>query len=497
MQKQASFFFLLLALLPLSSFAQQIFAGLVKESSFPVMNYTVFKEGYPLMVAPGGGGQFVYIEYWRKTTTQKDVQGRRETNYYLQRYGIPDYGEQWFRPLSYEGHDQIPLVLDLLKLEKHFVVFGKQYSEKDKRFNVVGRWFSFDGKSPELDATLVSKYDKGNKKDYTDRFFTSNNEKFVMWIGSEGTRNFVSIFTEEGKELYAKEMKTPYSDKYIIKDAALDDKGNPAFLMATSRQTFSLKDTAMPPVIVRYNVTEDKFTSSKIKLDSTFFLNGHLRFRSNGEAVVAGVCSDNSPMGISNGLKLGKNATRWTHFFMKRYDLDSMKVIADSVSVIPYKLQEKYGSDGANFATSEMVIDGESVILINEEHYKSGDTEVYGDIGCITFRMADGAAVWAQVIAKKQRDKPGTEYFSYTLGKYKGRLHFIFLTEMGAQGKLVCHSMDAGSGKITERVLASNEEALFYFFPKRSRMVSDRHIILIGTGDPTKNAYKLMTVAFQ
>ncbi|MEL7340781.1 MAG: hypothetical protein AAGM67_09870, partial [Bacteroidota bacterium] len=88
------------------------------EQLFPVEGYSVFEMGYPLRVTPAGQGNFAFLEFWAE-----GKQGRRIANYYLQAYGINDYVEHWFKPVTNEGFEPMQIT-DLVKLEKCFAVIG-------------------------------------------------------------------------------------------------------------------------------------------------------------------------------------------------------------------------------------------------------------------------------------------------------------------------------------------------------------------------------------
>jgi hypothetical protein len=496
MKKMQLLWLLAAIMFPALLVAQQPSAALVKERTFPVEGYTVFKMGYPLMVAGAGDGTFMYIEFW-----EAGKQEHKTRNFYLQKYGIPDYGELWFRPLTYEGYEQMPEVFELMKLEKNYVVFGRQYID-NKKYKIVGRWYDSEGKSPALEPNELFKFDKISGKDLQHKFMASPSEKYMMWWASDGGgRNYAAVWSSIGVELWKKEIKTPYGSNYVIRESVVDDKGNPTFLMVSSKQSFNLKDTANAPIILHYNVKEDKYTSEKVNLGKTFFINGHLQLvgKNKNEVIVTGICSNGiATDGIVNGSKTGGEVRPWTNIYMSRINLDSMWTLADSVCPIPLKWQEKYtGEGGSNFTDYRLIIEGNMAVLAFEEHYVAGDKNLFFDIGVLGVNIEDCSTTWGQIVAKKQRDNGNGDFLSYTTGKYKGKVHFIYISEMGASGKLMATSIDAKTGKSTEKVFITNEESKYYFFPSRSHMVSDRHLILIGPGNPTQNAYKLMTIAFQ
>lgn len=478
---------------------------LSNEEVFHIKDYSVQEYGYPLMVAPAGTDDFLYIEYW-----PENIAGRKESNYYLQKYKINDYGEVWFKPLTNIGYDQIPEVLDLMKFDKKYVVLGHMYSNKEKRTITVARFFEMDGKCADLEPVVISKYSRdAPKKDLNETFYVSPNEKCMMWFASNGAKHYATAWSSTGENMWGKEIEFPISDKYTIKDAAIDDKGNATFLLLNSKPTYTLKDTANKPMLMRINNISGQIAYEKIVLDSAYMILGHIKLINNDMVAVAGVASNFDPKsnqkpGILNGVKAGINNQRWTHFYYGQYKLaDSLSIVSDSLSEIPERWKNFY-QEGATFTASKLVLDGgattknilPSATLIFEEKYRSSDKIFFGDIATIGFQQGKGNVIFSERIAKKQIDNGSGAYFSYSLGRTKGKLYFVYLTEKGAAGKLMCKTLDLKSGVITEKILALNGESMYFFFPDRSRMVSANQMILIGVGNPSQNNYKLMTITF-
>lgn len=490
-----------LATLSQTLYAQQI----SQEQVFKAQKYSVFEYGYPLMVAPAGADDFLFIEYW-----PGEIAGRKEDNYYLQRYNIRDYGELWFKPLTYIGYDQMPEVLDLHKLDKKYVVIGHQYADA-KKTKTVARFFDPDGKSLELDVTPISKYDKGAAaKEPIEKLYYSPNDKCFMWFAETGGKYYAAAWSTNAENVWNKTLEIPYGDKYKVIDAVIDDKANPTFLLKQAKPSYSKKDTAFPPIIMRMNAASGKFTAEKIDIDSLYMLHGNIKLINNEELILAGVISNSDPkdktkVGIPNGAKAGMQGQRWTNFYCSTYKFggDSVKFVRDSISDIPDNWTDKYGTVGSNFVTSRLEIEQttksgveSTAVLIFEEVYNQDDKIFFSDIGAIGFRLATCENAFASIIAKKQRDQGSGQYYSYTLGQTKAKCHFVYLSEAGASGKLLCQTLDLKTGKITEKILAKNDQALYYFFPSRSRMVNANQMILIGAGNPSMNNYKLITVMF-
>ena len=121
---------------------------------------------------------------------------------------------------------------------------------------------------------------------------------------------------------------------------------------------------------------------------------------------------------------------------------------------------------------------------------------LYYDIGVIRMDMAEGKIKWASFFEKKQRDYESGEMLSYVPGIVEGNLHFVYLNERGAQGKVVCSTMNLESGEVTEKTLLKNDYARALFFPQRSSMVDDNTMMLMGVGHPNEDNYSLIQIEF-
>ena len=167
----------------------------------------------------------------------------------------------------------------------------------------------------------------------------------------------------------------------------------------------------------------------------------------------------------------------------------------------PEAWTKRYGGErGANFSLGEIVEHDNNLYWVMEEFYTQMHREqlqfLYYDIATIGIDMESGEIQWANTFEKKQRDYKSGNLLSYTLGVAKGQLHFVYLNERGAQGKILCTSINMADGKTTTTPLARNSKATYLFFPKRSVMVGGGKMILMGVGNPVSNDYKLIEVSF-
>lgn len=163
---------------------------------------------------------------------------------------------------------------------------------------------------------------------------------------------------------------------------------------------------------------------------------------------------------------------------------------------MPEKLELKYQDEGANFAESRLIVNRNHSILLLEEQYTRKKNLYYLGISCVGFDLDKEELIWTQIIDKRQIYAQSDRFLSYTAGIARERLRIVYLTNMSAMGDLLCTSIELSSGRIRHKSLASNEEARYIFFPKRSSMISTLEMVLLGLGNPASNDFKLITVSF-
>ncbi|MEZ4825041.1 MAG: hypothetical protein R3C61_01925 [Bacteroidia bacterium] len=478
------------------SFSQGQFIS--TEHIFAADGYSVFEVGYPLKVAPGVEHKFVFMEYW-----MAGKEKRRIENYYIESYGIRDYVEHWFQPVTNEGFEPMQ-VTDLRRLENVYAVIGLQYIQEEKEVHTVSRFFTLDGSSRTTEPVKISTYTKKPKKDYEERIEISPRMKYMVWMGKIAENYYFSVWDGSGNEVWKKELTIPYiQDKYQIKDLRIDDKGNLYFLMEPNVPVVFRKEKK-PLILLRYIQEKEEFMTEIVSTDGlSDVMDSHLAFLRNYDIIVAGVLSRDGATGILNGANTGSEAVSraWTHVFMKRYTREEnnwhqLVLEADSISPIPEKWVRHYQERGSDFTLSKIIPEDETAVVILEEHYMTKKKLYYYDLGCLGFNTRNGALVWNEIVEKRQRDSQSNAFMSYVAGIARERLRLVYLTERGASGQLLCTSIELGSGKRKDKMLASNEASNYLFFPSRSGMVSNFEMVLIGMGNPDQNDFKLITISF-
>jgi hypothetical protein len=490
MHTQFSCFVLFFLLLISAGRGQRI----INEKIFPVDGYNVLDRGYPVKVAPGANGTFVFLEYWAE-----GVEGHRTANYYLQNYGIHNFTEYWFQPVTAEGFEEMQIA-DIQRMENGYVVLGYQYISELRTAHAVGRFFDAAGKPIEDAPIRLSNYEKVPGNQFKDRFVMSFKRNLVMWLGQTSRELFMTVRRDNGKPLWEKVVKMPeLNANYKVSSVMLDDLGNPTFLLNLVKPTHTYRDTLTPPLLMRYLHEKDMLITEPVRVSNPgIILNTQLGQLNKDEIVVTGILSGTSDTGISNGAKIDKLPKQWTHVFFHRYKMDpAFRQTLGIVSPIPEKLTTYYAEAGANFSLAQLVLDNGTAALLFEEHFIHKDRVYFYDIACMGFDANSGKQTWSRIIRKTQRGGGSSVAFlGYVAGVARDRLRVVYLTERGAPGKIMCASIDMRSGERRDKMLASNEEARYLFFPARSGMVSGSEMVLIGMGNPDQNDFKLVTIGF-
>ncbi|MEM6347806.1 MAG: hypothetical protein AAF927_28210 [Bacteroidota bacterium] len=479
--------FLFCSALMLSAKAQYISA----EQVFPVEGYSVFQMGYPLQVLPAGQGNFAFLEFWAE-----GKQGRRVANYYLQAYGINDYVEHWFKPVTNEGFEPMRIT-EMVKLEKCFAVIGKQYQAKSKGEQTVARFFGLEGKPFAAEPVQISNFSKigRNQREWV---VHSPKKKFMAWVGAEGEKTYLTIWGNYGGKQGEKIISLPYSEeKYEIQEVMINDEGEVFFLSSYNRSSSETK----PLVLNKYVLSEERFLTSLITLDASKKTEMvKMAFNFEQDILIIGGLSGLGGTGLSNGAKVERgDISVITHIFCQRLEnsKDELSIVADSVSSIPQKWIDYFAEKGgSNFSTAEIIVSREGISLLWEERYEAKKRYYCYALGILGIDSESGGVTWNRLIAKRQRDQNSDQFLSYVAGVNQGKLRLVYLSERGARGNLMCISIDMVSGERKDKILASNESAEYLIFPRSSSIVSGREMVLVGMGNPSQNNYKLITITF-
>lgn len=475
---------------------------LIDQTTFSADAYNIGKMGYPSRICTDTRGNAVYVEYFQATN------GRRMANRYVQAINPKKYEELWAKPITKEGQPPMNFK-DIRRLDRSFLIFGTQEDPKSKVYKVVGQFFSLTGSEigPLQNISNYETFDV-KSKGFVDEYAISSDSTKFLWLGMNPNedpkkrRHFASVWGGDGRYLWSQELQLPRAaERYIIRQALVDKRGNAYFLMTYEKYTNTAADTAKLPVIVKYDFKQKSYAEFPIVLTNASVPAIELFLTTQNEMVAIGVSAKTTGSGMLNGQKAYSAALRWTDFFYKKFNImEGMRLKQENTLEIPKSWLEKYKENGANFTQTKAIEKNNQLLWLLEEAYtqnKDGGIQfIRYDVGIVAINLSEGVIQWATTFEKKQRDFNNDFLFSYTPAVVGNKLHCVYVTEKGAQGNLVVTSVNTETGETNTKELISNQESLYYFFPARSGMVDEKTMILMGVGNPTANEYKLIKIKF-
>lgn len=487
-----AFLLLLMGLNELS--AQQI----IEEQYVPIRGYDIREVGYPFGVVPVGSGKFAYVQYWKESKMHP------ADNYYLQCLSYNDFEGIWYQQVMEYGRDRFQMG-EVHRVGKSVIVTGTLFMPSNKTYQTVFRYFGLDGKPLHNGAVQISNWQEKHKVMEDESFHHSPNNQRILWMGKDEKDLHCSVWDDQGNKVWNQVLNLPHVDKkYTFKDVTITNEGYPIFLLEANRPNYTLKDTALPPLIVRYHPKREKYHTDTLALDSAYSIHTQMKLLDNQQLVVAGIFGQENPEGMPNGAKIEKKAKIWNGIFFKKLQLvntDSTRVLADSLSPLPQSWVDHYGEEGSNFSEFRIIAQKtkkqEHALLVMEEVYADKKRVFFYDVGCIAFDTDMGNVKWFKRIQKRQRGQGGASLLSFTSELTTNNIHFVYLSERGARGSLISTSFSLKDGKRRDFKLASNEAATYLFFPGSSGKVGNAILVLIGMGNPGQNDYKLMTVRLE
>lgn len=495
MRKIAFFTAFMLLFAAQSLFAQRITA----EKSFKV-NYPINQVGYPSQIVPNKDNNFTYVEYW------VNGEEHRYTNYYVQTYN-PKFEEVWFRPVTKDNDPQLANITDVVRLNDGVAVIGQQYSAGIKRMATKMQLFELNGRE-KGSLQMISTFTKKAKKGYLESISVSPDQKSLFWMGhnpgaSAKKRDvYCSVSAENGTKLWGKRLVLePFANKYKIKQATVDNRGNAYFYMVYESATNTLKDTVNLPKIVRYDFKANTFSTYAFDFKGYSVPEGMIKITDKGDLAFVGILSDASENGFLNGVNYFSTPLKWNKIAYLQFNVQrELEKKQEAVMDVPEAWIAAYKEKGADFSKMELLETEDKLFWVMEEFYVTDHNgrpqHRYYDVAVVGIDIKTAGILWATSFDKQQRDYIRGEMLSYVAGFANGQLHFVYLNERGAQGKIICSSIDLKSGAVTNTDLVRNEREDFLFFPRRSAMISKNKMMLMGVGSTERNDYKLIEVSF-
>lgn len=487
----------LAALLLVVSFAQ---AQRITNMKTFGLNYPVGTMGYPTGIVPNKADRFSVLEFWNNS------EDRKVANHYLETYNAK-FEEEWYRPVTKDGDPRLATIVDLVRLDAAVGVVGTQYSPAIKRQATKLQLWDLDGMD-KGGLQTISTYSKKAKKGYEEVLAYSPDKKSLLWMGhnpsaSAKKRDFyMSVTDDAGTRVWGKRITIAQTlEKYLVKQATIDNRGNAYFYMVYEQMTNTVKDTVHLPVIVRYVHKENKFYSYPLDFKGMSVPDGMIKVTETGDLAFVGILSDGGERGFLNGANKFQTPLKWNKIVYLLFDIKrELQKSQEFVIDIPDNWITRYKDRGADFTKAELMEQKGQLYWVMEEVYIAQHNDKpqhrYYDVATVAIDMKSGAIKWANFFEKKQRDYYRGELLGYVSGFAEGQLHFVYLNERGAQGKIMCSSFDLGNGEVTTKELARNEREDNLFFPRRSAMISSNKMMLLGVGNIERNEFKLIEVSF-
>jgi hypothetical protein len=464
------------------------------------LNYPVATMGYPAGIVPNKEDRFTVIEYWNNDETRKFA------NYYVETYN-DKFEEVWFKPVTKDGDPKLSAVVDLIHLNGAVGVVGTQYSAAIKRQATMLQLWDFDGRDRGGLQTL-STYSKKAKKGYEEVLAYSPDRKSLFWMGHNPTASakkrdfYCSVTDDAGARVWGKRLTLePTLQKYLVKQATIDNRGNAYFYMVYETATNTVKDTVNLPIIVRYVHKENKFYSYPLDFKGMSVPEGMIKVTETGDLAFVGILSDGGEKGFLNGANKFQTPLKWNKIAYLLFDIKrELQKSQEFVMDIPDSWVTRYKDRGADFTKAELLEQGGQLYWVMEEFYiiehNDKPQHRYYDLATVAIDMKSGAIKWANYFEKKQRDYYRGELLGYVCGFAEGGLHFVYLSERGAQGKILCTTFYLKDGEVETKDLARNEREDNLFFPRRSSMIGQNKMMLLGVGNVERNEFKLIEVSF-
>lgn len=475
-------------LLGLHAFAQP----LLKKQIFPIRSYDIREKGYPFGVVAGSDKMMAMLQYWPTDPFHK------AENIYLQMHRLEDYSLKWDKPATDLGKEYME-VNELRKLDRSLALIGRQYVPKEKRIMTVARFFDMEGNAAS-EPVAISTYKGKPGKNMTQATQVSPAQKCMLWEARDGDDYYASVWSTDGRGLWKGALDLPHSSKYDLAQSAIADNGDLYLLMTYAKGAKSMKDAAYPPLLVVYNGAKKEFVTDTLQLDSAYCSQAWLTVLPTGKPVVVGAWSRGAS---ATTIKVNHDGDShyWEGFFGYAATFEEGVLTADTLhqDSLPASWREPFGVIAAQFQDYRLVVDKEKsrrVILLAEEAGVSGDIVSRGKVGLLAIDPLYGTTKWGAVLNKDQRDRGSDRFLSYVPMVAKGKLNLVYLTEVGAPGKMTVAQYSLGDGKMKSHVLANNEETGILFLPQQSGPVDSESLILIGLADPSQNNFALFRITF-
>jgi len=474
---------------------------------YGVRGYNIGEVGYPSDIVPGENGRFYYIEYFAPGNDPS------RHGWYLQGFapklenGQESMDLQWVEPVARQEDGPFQWT-GLHGMSGSMAVVGQRPNEKkSKQLDAAVQFFGYDGQRIGPVQTVTPF--RTDLTDFQNQWHTSPDDNYLLWFASNPDEKaakrqyYVAVYkSTDGRVLYRKELRFPpvmfpEDVDYRVTQVALDRRGNPFFLLKAEELVGNANDTLRKPVLIRYDYKNDEYEG--FMMDFPGVRVPHLAFTigENDNLLVLAALAADTGTGLRNGERLARQDA-WTGFGARRYNLmRNMLLEVDTSYALPDSVLERYAENGANFSQSQIVVEGGKLIWLLEEAFTDqkprGLQFLNYDLLLSGWHLSDMSLEWTNTVFKRQRAYGDNALQGYSLAKTELFLHIVFLTEQGANGKILNWQVNRETGGIVTKELISNEDGRFLYFGGRYAQVNKR-LLMIGVGNPNKNDYYLLQI---
>lgn len=474
---------------------------LADDFTVEVYNYDIHKVGYPSKIVTDGNANPVYVEYWEPGV------GRRYSGYYLQCLN-DDFAELWFTPISQTPEK--PYQFDqVIELDKSLAVVGYEYQAKEKKWEGRVTCFSKEGKplipSLKIDPPGLKKYKAGA----ADLYAVSparNRLLRVHHYPKDGAKSevFATCLTSDGKIEWSSELKIPFTEEnYAIKQIAMDGEGVVWILLEYENLTGKFEtDKDFLPRVVAYRYKDNSWLTWKVNLNGQSVSTAQLGMNRDGKICVTMITGNNLGGGFTNGTRNAKLITNWSGAYLQQLSAGKeITLLKDHHFSFADSTIAKFKTEGADFVgPGKIVFESGQLLWCIENQYtlqkEQGKVDFCAEVLALQADLSLGQ--WKQMyrIDKKQRDHAGTTLLSFSPIVTPGKVHLIYLSSVGADGKIISASIDLPTQKLSYKDVVSNEDGQFYFLADRTGRLGNTSYLFLGTGNTNKQEYRLLKIAF-
>lgn len=466
---------------------------------YPVA-YEIQKLGHPpVKFATIEGGRFFYVEYW------PEGPDKAVTGYYLQSVkpqiveGQEEYVEAWNKPIRYANDaDMDPRYLQASTNSICLAGRAKVGGNEATMVQYYGMDGSYIGKQQYLSPYRKS---LGNYRDY---YYPSADKRLLCWMGynpdepASKRSYYASVYSDDGRKVWGEELRIPeVNNRRVVCDAAVDLRGNLYVALVDEAPTGLEADKQYKPVIARYDYKAKTWSTKTLEFEGTSCSTVRL-YPTAGEELIAISLIMKGETGVPNALNAAGKMMYMTDMLYHKLNMRTTNLaeLATWQNPLPENFVKRYKdeTEGAQFSGYQWIEKDDQLVLLMEQSYEKVKTagRVYfrKDVGMISLSVSKNELQWVNYMDKNQNDF-GDSRIGYTPAITDMFIHFVYMSDVGGDGKLMLSSVNRETGEHIDKELGENRSGNLFFFTQRSVQTEPGRVVLLGLGDPKRNEYTL------